>query len=93
MTQEDGLRDRILALLSSSVDRPIDALVGGQSFQELGVDSVAVVDALFTLEEHMGVTLGFDATGVEALDMDRSVAHLVDRIVELVNARTGQVQA
>jgi acyl carrier protein len=90
MTQQDGLRERILSLLSSSVDRPIDALLNGQSFQEMGVDSVAVVDALFTLEEHLGVTLGFDATGGEDLDMDGSVAQMVDQIVELVSASPNQ---
>lgn len=89
MTVDGRARARVLSVLSTALALPERVVDGGQSFQEIGVDSVAVVDALFTLEEQLGITVDFNAAGVEASDMDGPVRLLIDRIAGMVPAQTG----
>lgn len=89
MTQDGSARARVLAVLSAALNLPAAMLDSGQSFEDIGVDSVAVVDALFTLEEQLGIAVDFNAAGVEASDMDGPIRQLIDRIAGMVPASTG----
>lgn len=73
-------RAQVVALLSEALGLPGEVLDNDQSFQEVGVDSVAVVDALFSLEEKLAITVDFNASGVEASDLDGPINLFIDRI-------------
>lgn len=74
-------RAEILALLHEALDLPGIVLDTNLSFAENGVDSVAVVDALFFLEERLAINVDFNASGVEASDLDGPIYQFVDRII------------
>jgi acyl carrier protein len=89
MTIPHPARARVLTLMSTALALPEDLLDSGQSFQGLGVDSVAVVDALFTLEENLGITIDFSVAGIDASEMDGQVRDLIDRIAGMIPAGPG----
>lgn len=82
-------RAQVLLVLSEALALPSDLLDNGHSFQEIGVDSVAVVDALFALEERLAITVDFNAAGAAASDMEGPVSQLIDRIAGMIPGTSG----
>jgi acyl carrier protein len=52
-SDHDGLLRQVLAILAERMDRPVADLDPGQSFIELGLDSVEAVFLCGALEEHL----------------------------------------
>lgn len=63
---------RILSIVAAQVGRPVSDLRLTDSPDSLGLDSMALVEILFALEEAFGLSLPFNANTPEAEGMDFS---------------------
>lgn len=69
---------RILAIVAAQCGRPVADLRLSDTPESLGLDSMALVEILFALEESFGVSLPFNANTPEAEGLDfSSLASLI----------------
>ena len=81
------IRDRILAILAAQALISPDALRLEAAPQELGLDSLALVEAIFALEEEFEISIPFNAQDPEASSFDMStLGGLVIEVEALVAA-------
>lgn len=81
------IRDRILAILAAQALISPDALRLEAAPQELGLDSLALVEAIFALEEEFDISIPFNAQDPEASSFDIStLGGLVTEVEALVAA-------
>lgn len=81
------IRDRILAILAAQALISPDALRLEAAPQELGLDSLALVEAIFALEEEFDISIPFNAQDPEASSFDMStLGGLVIEVEALVAA-------
>lgn len=55
--KQDELQQRVLALVSQRVSRPVEEILVDAEFNELGFDSIDAYDVLFSLEEEFKVRI------------------------------------
>lgn len=58
------------------------------TIEELGLDSLGLVEAVFAIEEHFGISVPFNANDPAASEFDiSSVGSIVNAVQELVTAQ------
>ena len=80
--------DRVIAILAEqALLRPED-LAPPMTLKELGIDSLALVESIFAIEEAFDVTVPFNANDPQAGGFDIStVASVIEAVEGLVAAR------
>lgn len=70
---------RIQALLAKRFDLDVTTLRPERALNELGVDSLAVIEFMFVLEDEFGINIPQDDV---SLDTIQDVANLIEKLVE-----------
>lgn len=81
----DTVKDRVIAIIAEqAVLEPSDISMN-QSLEDLGVDSMALVEAIFSIEEEFDISVPFNANEPEKSDFDiSSVASIVAAVEKLI---------
>ncbi|MBM3613226.1 MAG: acyl carrier protein, partial [Alphaproteobacteria bacterium] len=83
-----SVRDRVLAIIAEQAVLDVSDLHEGMTLQDLGLDSLGLVEAIFAIEEAFDVSVPFNANDPTAGDFDiSSVGAMVAAVEALVAAR------
>ena len=82
---DESVKDRIIQIIAEqAVLEPGDVSMD-QSLEDLGVDSMGLVEAIFAIEESFDISVPFNANEPEKSDFDiSSVASVVNAVEKLV---------
>lgn len=85
-----SLEDRIIGIIAEqALLEPKDVSMDA-TLEDLGVDSMALVEAVFAMEEAFDIDIPFNANEPQASDFDiSSVRTIVDGVARLVAGKTG----
>ena len=79
------IRDRVIRIIAEQAVLEPDDIAMGQSLDDLGVDSMGLVEAIFSIEEEFDIQVPFNANEPEKSDFDiSSVASVVAAVEKLV---------
>ncbi len=82
------VKDRVIAILAEQAVLPPEQVRPEATLQELGIDSLGLVEAVFAIEEAFDIQVPFNANDPTASDFDvGSVASIVAAVEALVAAR------
>ena len=83
-----SVRDRVIAILAEQAVLDPAEVSPEMSLEELGIDSLGLVEAIFAIEESFDVSVPFNANepGKSAFDIT-SVAAIIAAVERLVAAR------
>ncbi len=83
-----GVRERVIEIIAEqAVLEPSDVSLD-QSLEDLGVDSMGLVEAIFSIEESFDIQVPFNANEPQKSDFDiSSVASVVTTVEKLVAAQ------
>jgi len=85
---KDKVRDRMVAILAEQALMDPAEIRMDASLQELGIDSLGLVEAIFAIEEAFDIQVPFNANDPKASDFDiSSVATIVDGVEKLIAAQ------
>jgi acyl carrier protein len=88
MTQ--SVRDRVISIIAEQAMLEESDIKLDSSPQELGIDSLGLVESIFAIEEEFDIQVPFNANEPEKSDFDiSSVATIVSAIEALVAAQKG----
>jgi acyl carrier protein len=81
----DRVRDRVIEIIAEqAVIDPTDVSLD-QSLQDLGIDSMGLVEAIFSIEESFDIQIPFNANEPDKSDFDiSSVAAVVAAVEKLI---------
>lgn len=81
----DSVKDKVIAILAEqAVLEPSDVSMD-QTLEDLGIDSMGVVESIFAIEEAFDITVPFNANEPEKSEFDiSSVASIVAAVEKLV---------
>ena len=83
------VKDRVIAIIAEqAVLEPSDVSMD-QSLEDLGIDSMGLVEAIFSIEEEFDVSVPFNANEPEKSDFDISSVRAVVAAVEKLVAGSG----
>ncbi|MXX90981.1 MAG: acyl carrier protein [Boseongicola sp. SB0677_bin_26] len=85
-----GVKERVIEIIAEqAVLEPSDVSLE-QSLEDLGVDSMGLVEAIFSIEESFDIQVPFNANEPEKSDLDiSSVATVVATVERLVAEQAG----
>ena len=85
-----SLEDRIIGIIAEqALLEPKDVAMDA-TLEDLGIDSMALVEAVFAIEEAFDIEIPFNANEPQASDFDiSSVRSIVDGVARIVEAKTG----
>jgi acyl carrier protein len=85
-----SLEDRIIGIIAEqALLEPKDVSMDA-TLEDLGVDSMALVEAVFAMEEAFDIEIPFNANEPQASDFDvSSVRTIVDGVARLVAEKAG----
>ncbi|MFD1196106.1 acyl carrier protein [Seohaeicola saemankumensis] len=83
-----SIQDKVIAIIAEqAVLEPSDVTVDS-TLQDLGIDSLGLVESIFAIEEAFDITIPFNANEPEKSDFDiSSVAAIIAGIEKLVAER------
>ena len=85
----ETVRDKVVAILAEQAALEPTAVSMEASLGDLGIDSLALVETIFGIEEAFDIEVPFNANEPETSDFDIStVASIVRAVETLVAART-----
>ena len=84
-----SVRDRVIAIIAEQAVLDVAEVRPEMTLQDLGIDSLGLVEAIFAIEETFDVTVPFNANepGKSAFDMS-SVEAMVRAVEDLVAKAT-----
>lgn len=81
----DSLRDRVVEIIAEQAVLDVADVRMDATLEELGIDSLALVEAIFAIEEAFDVSVPFNANDPSASEFDiSSVAAIVSAVEKLV---------
>ena len=85
----ESVKDRVIRIIAEqAVLEPSDVTMD-QSLEDLGIDSMGLVEAIFSIEEEFDIQVPFNANEPEASDFDiSSVASIVTAVEGLLAAQS-----
>lgn len=76
------MQDRILDIIAREALRDPSELTPEMTLEELGLDSLGLVEVIFAIEESFGISVPFNANAPDASGFDLSSIGAVARAVE-----------
>lgn len=87
-TMQDTVSDKVIAILAEQAAVEPGAVTMDATLQDLGVDSLGLVEAIFAIEESFDIQVPFNANDPSASEFDIStVASMVQAVKSLIAAR------
>ncbi len=85
-----SILDQIIELVAEKAMLERDQVTAASTMEELGVDSLAVVELIFAIEETFGIEVPFNANEPDKSDFDvTSVAAVASSVERLVGQGAG----
>ena len=82
----DSIKDRVIAIIAEQALLEPSDIALDQSLEDLGIDSMGLVEAIFSIEEEFDVQVPFNANEPEKSDFDiSSVAAVIAAVEKLVS--------
>ena len=82
----DSIKDRVIAIIAEQALLEPSDIALDQSLEDLGIDSMGLVEAIFSIEEEFDVQVPFNANEPEKSDFDiSSVASVIAAVEKLVS--------
>lgn len=86
----EEILSRVIAIVAEQAGRPPQELGADTRLEALGLDSIALVEVIFGLEEQFDISIPFNANTPDAEGPDLSTVGAIARAVEgLVTANAG----
>lgn len=84
-----SVKDQIIYIIAEqALLEPADIAMSA-TLEDLGVDSMALVEAVFAIEEAFDIDIPYNANEPDASDFDlTSVASIIDGVTKLVSAKS-----
>lgn len=80
-----NVKESVIAIISEQAVLEPSAVSMDQTLEDLGIDSLGVVESIFSIEEKFDISIPFNANQPEKSDFDfSSVASIVDGIERLM---------
>ncbi|MFC3169131.1 MULTISPECIES: acyl carrier protein [Paracoccus] len=83
----DQIRDRITAIIAEQAMLEPDQISDDSTPQDLGIDSLGLVESIFALEEEFDISIPFNANEPEKSDFDISTMGTIIAAVERLVAQ------
>ena len=84
----DDVKDKVIRIIAEQAMLEPSDVEMTQSLQDLGIDSLGLVESIFAIEEEFDIQVPFNANEPEASDFDiSSVAAIVGAVEGLVAAQ------
>ena len=82
----DSIKDRVIAIIAEQALLEPSDITLDQSLEDLGIDSMGLVEAIFSIEEEFDVQVPFNANEPDKSDFDiSSVAAVIAAVEKLVS--------
>ncbi len=80
-----SVKDRVIAIIAEQAVLDVDQVSPEMRLDELGIDSLGLVEAIFAIEETFDITVPFNANAPEQSSFDMSsVASVIAAVEDLV---------
>ena len=79
---KDTVRDKVVAILAEQAVLDPSEVRGDATLQDLGIDSLGLVEAIFAIEEAFDIQVPFNANDPGASNFDISTVDTMVRAVE-----------
>ncbi|MFU8863309.1 MAG: acyl carrier protein [Rhodobacterales bacterium] len=80
-----SIQDRVIAIIAEQAVLDPSDVTPDSTLEELGIDSLGLVESIFAIEEAFDITVPFNANAPEESDFDiSSVASIIRGIEKLV---------
>ncbi len=81
----DSIRDKVIAIIAEQAVLEVSDVTEGATLEDLGIDSLGLVESIFAIEEAFDISVPFNANAPEESDFDiSSVAAIVKAVQGLV---------
>jgi acyl carrier protein len=85
MAAVSSVKDRVIAIIAEQAVLERDQVAPEMSLEELGIDSLGLVESIFAIEEEFDVSVPFNANEPSKSDFDlTSVASVIAAVEKLV---------
>lgn len=85
MAAASSIEDRVIAIIAEQAVLERHQVAPGMSLQDLGIDSLGLVESIFAIEEEFDVSVPFNANEPSKSDFDlTSVASVIAAVEKLV---------
>lgn len=76
------IRDRVMAIIAEQAVLEVEDVRGDQTLQDLGIDSLGLVESIFAIEEEFDIQVPFNANEPEKSEFDISSVNAIVGAVE-----------
>jgi len=84
-----SVKDKVIEIIAEQAVLEVGDVTMDQSLQDLGIDSLGLVESIFAIEEAFDIEVPFNANAPEKSDFDiSSVAAIVAAVEGLVKEQT-----
>jgi acyl carrier protein len=85
----ETVKQRVIQIIADQAILEVSDISMSQTLEELGIDSMGLVESIFAIEEAFDIQVPFNANDPEASDFDiSSVASIVSAVEKLVADQT-----
>ena len=85
-----SVKDRVIEIVAEQAVMEVGDISLDASLEDLGIDSLGLVESIFAIEEAFDITVPFNANNPSESEFDvSSVASIVDAVEKLVAAQKG----
>lgn len=77
-----SVQDRIIAIIAEQAVLEPEQVLPGSSLEDLGIDSLGLVESIFAIEEAFDITVPFNANDPQQSEFDISSVAAIARAVE-----------
>ncbi len=86
----EAIEDRVIRIIAEQAVLEPGDITLSQSLSDLGVDSMGMVEAIFSIEEEFDISVPFNANEPEKSEFDiSSVASIIAAVEKLVAEQSG----
>jgi acyl carrier protein len=83
-----AVQDKIVEIIAEQAVLDPSEVSTEMTIEELGLDSLGLVEAVFSIEEHFGISVPFNANDPSASEFDiSSVSTIIKAVEQLVTAQ------
>lgn len=85
-----NVKDRVVEIIAEQAVLEPSDIAMDQSLEDLGIDSMGLVEAIFSIEESFDIQVPFNANEPEKSDFDiSSVSAIVAAVEKLISEQSG----
>ena len=85
----DSVRDRVIAIIAEQAVLEVSDVKPEMSLEDLGIDSLGLVESIFAIEEAFDITVPYNANEPDRSEFDISSVAAIIAAVEALVAQKG----